>query len=248
MDGIGIVGAGVAGLHLGMLLRRKGVPVTLYSERAPQQLGSGRLPNAVAHHHVTLSRERALGVEHWDAGEFGYGVHHHYLGGPSPVRFIGRFSAPSRAVDQRMVLPRLVHDFCDAGGTVEHRRIAPAEVEELARRHDLVVVATGRGGLSELFPRRADLSPFDWPQRRLCVGLYDGIAPAEPRGVTLSIAPGHGELPASGTSSPHPSAPAPTWPATAWADLVASASGPGVAVRRAGGWCRRRARPRPAAG
>lgn len=94
MDGIGIVGAGVAGLHLGMLLRRKGVPVTLYSERAPQQLGSGRLPNAVAHHHVTLSRERALGVEHWDAGEFGYGVHHHYLGGPSPVRFIGRFSPP----------------------------------------------------------------------------------------------------------------------------------------------------------
>lgn len=194
MDGIGIVGAGVAGLHLGMLLRRQGVPVTLYSERAPQQLSSGRLPNAVAHHHVTISRERALGVEHWDAGEFGYGVHHHYLGGPSPARFIGRFSAPSRAVDQRMLLPRLVHDFCDAGGTFEHRTITPAEVEELARRHDLVVIATGRGGLSELFPRRADLSPFDRPQRRLCVGLYAGIAPAEPRGVTLSIAPGHGEL------------------------------------------------------
>jgi hypothetical protein len=37
-------------------------------------------------------------------------------------------------------------------------------------------------------------SPYAKPTRRLCAGLYYGIAPSEPTGVTMSIAPPHGEL------------------------------------------------------
>ncbi|MDS1270341.1 hypothetical protein RIF23_08540 [Lipingzhangella sp. LS1_29] len=63
MPDIGIVGSGVAGLHLGLYLRQHDVPVTIYSDRSPQQIAQSWLPNSVAHHHVALERERALKVE-----------------------------------------------------------------------------------------------------------------------------------------------------------------------------------------
>lgn len=194
MEGIGIVGAGIAGLHLGLLLRRNNIAVTLYSDRTPEQLACGRLPAAVAHHDTTLQRERALGVQHWNPHEYGYPVHHHYVGGPLQARFTGDLGGNSRAVDYRMYLPRLVNDFTEAGGTLEIRSIGAEDLEELSRRHELVAVATGRCGLGSLFARLPEKSPYSAPQRKLCAGLYTGVAAAEPKGVTLSIAPGEGEL------------------------------------------------------
>ena len=37
-SGIAIIGSGVAGLHLALLLRKQGIPVTLYSEQTAAQL------------------------------------------------------------------------------------------------------------------------------------------------------------------------------------------------------------------
>lgn len=195
MEGIGIVGAGIAGLHLGLLLRKHDIPVTIYSDRTAEQLGGGRMLNSVAHHHATIEREQALGVDHWEGEEYQYFGHHHYLGGgPEPLVFPGFFTAPSRAIDYRIYLPTLLQDFVARGGEFEVRPVQAADVLELSERHDLVVIASGRGNMSAMFPRRADKSPYDIPQRKLCVGLYEGVAPTEPRGVTLSVAPGHGEL------------------------------------------------------
>ncbi|GAB2993367.1 monooxygenase [Amycolatopsis acidiphila] len=195
MEGIGIVGAGIAGLHLGLLLRKHDVPATIYSDRTTEQLGGGRMLNSVAHHHATIEREQALGVDHWAGEEYQYFGHHHYLGGgPEPLVFPGFFKAPSRAIDYRIYLPTLLQDFVARGGEFEVRPVQAADVLKLSERHDLVVIASGRGNMSAMFPRRADKSPYDIPQRKLCVGLYEGVAPSEPRGVTMSVAAGHGEL------------------------------------------------------
>jgi 2-polyprenyl-6-methoxyphenol hydroxylase-like FAD-dependent oxidoreductase len=61
---IGIVGSGVSGLHLGLFLRTHDVPVTIYADKQPDAIRAGNLLNTVAHHHHTLERERALGVDH----------------------------------------------------------------------------------------------------------------------------------------------------------------------------------------
>ncbi|ASR38517.1 monooxygenase [Prauserella marina] len=194
MDGIGIIGSGIAGLQLGLQLRQHDIPVTIYSDRPADDFGKGRLPNTVAHHHTTVARERELGIDHWDIDEYGYFGHHHYIGGETPLRFFGEFAAPSRALDYRVYLPRLLRDFDERGGDFEVRPVEPADVTALSEQHDLVVVSSGRTGLGGMFPRRADKSPFDTPQRKLCAALYEGIAYSEPKGVTMSIAPGHGEL------------------------------------------------------
>jgi 2-polyprenyl-6-methoxyphenol hydroxylase-like FAD-dependent oxidoreductase len=192
--GIGIIGAGVSALHLGLYLRAHDVPVTIYSDKEPEQIATGRLLNTVAHHHHTLERERALDVHHWDAAEHGYACHHHYIDGPG-LRFQGDFDHASMCIDYRMYLPRLLDDFRERGGElVVGAAPEAADVERVSAGHDLVVVAVGRGSIGGMFKRRPEKSPYDRPQRRLCAGLYRGVTYAEPRGVSFCIAPGHGEL------------------------------------------------------
>ena len=47
------------------------------AEKTPDAIREGRLLNTVAHHHHTLERERALGVDHWDVAEYRYVCHIH---------------------------------------------------------------------------------------------------------------------------------------------------------------------------
>ena len=152
-EGIGIVGSGIAGLHLGLFLRGHDVPVTIYTDRTADQVAGGRLPNTVGHHHHTLERERALGVHHWDANEYGYVCHHHYVGGEQPLRFRGDFAHPSSVIDYRLYLPRLMEDFESRGGEIVIEQVAAEDVDRLSQRHDLMVVASGRGSLSRCSPR-----------------------------------------------------------------------------------------------
>jgi 2-polyprenyl-6-methoxyphenol hydroxylase-like FAD-dependent oxidoreductase len=191
---IGIVGSGVSGLHLGLFLRAHDVPVTMYTDKQPDAIRAGRLLNTVGHHHHTLERERALRVHHWDAAEYGYVCHHHYVAGDPPLRFRGDFDHPSSVIDYRLYLPRLMEDFLERGGEIVDLAVDVEGVERLSHRHDLMVVAVGRGGMGELFPRRPEKSPYDRPQRRLSAGIYRGIAYSEPKGVNIHFSPGHGEL------------------------------------------------------
>ena len=194
MTSIGIVGSGVSGLHLGLKLRQHDIPVTIYADKAAKEVAGSRLLNSVAHHHATVERERLLGVHHWDAADYGYGIHHHYVGGPHPMIFRGDFTKRSNAIDYRMYLPRLMEDFEERGGRIDIRPVQADDLERLSDPHDLLVIASGRGTMAGLFPPRPEKSPYDRPQRRLCVGLYRGITPAEPAAVTLSISPGNGEM------------------------------------------------------
>ena len=193
MPDIGIVGAGTAGLHLALLLQQRGVGVTVYAERTAEEVLAGRLPNTVAHHHRTRARERELGVNHWDESGPSYGRHWHYFGGEQPLSFPGDFSAPSLAVDYRLYQPRLLEDFEERGGTVSIGAVGIDDLGRLGAAHDLIVVSTGRGGWSELFPSVPGRS-LDGPRRLLSAGLYAGIAYTEPLGVTFAVSPGHGEL------------------------------------------------------
>jgi 2-polyprenyl-6-methoxyphenol hydroxylase-like FAD-dependent oxidoreductase len=191
---IAIVGGGAGGLHLGLYLRDHGVDVTIHTDRRPEEHAGMRLMNTVAHHSVTIAREDTLRVNHWPTDRFGYYCHYHHFGGEQPLFFRGDFKAASRAVDYRIYLPRLMQDFEQRGGRIAYGELKADDVSRLAAHADLVVVCTGKGPLGQMFEHDAAHSPFDRPQRLLCVGLYSGVAEEETRGVTLSVSPGQGEL------------------------------------------------------
>jgi hypothetical protein len=194
MNGIGIVGSGIAGLQLGLYLQQHGIPATIYSDRTPEQIRAGRLPNSVARFEHTRARDRQLGVDHWDAPDFGINCVHFFLASEPPLVFRGDLKRPGSFVDMRIYLGRLLEDFAARGGQVEVGALDAADVARLAASHDLMVVASGRGSLTELFPRLPDRSPYTRPQRRLMSGLFRGVTMTEPLGVSFNISPGHGEV------------------------------------------------------
>ncbi len=191
---IGIVGGGIAALHLALALQKGQVDAVVYTARDYGELPDGPLLNTVVHHNPTIVRDEFLDADHWPADRYGYRRHFHRLGGSDPVEFTGLFSRPSSAVDHRLYLPALAGTFADRGGRIRTAAIGARDLSRLAAQHDLVVIASGKGPLSGLFDRRATLSPFHAPQRRICAGLYTGIRRRIEDGVGISIAPGVGEL------------------------------------------------------
>ncbi|HZO24373.1 MAG TPA: styrene monooxygenase/indole monooxygenase family protein [Chloroflexota bacterium] len=194
MKGIGIVGSGIAGLHLGLFLQKRGVQATLYSDRTPEQILAGRLPNSVARFEHTRARERELGVSHWEFPDFEMGCVHFYLGADPPLVFRGDLARRASFVDMRIYQARLLEDFASRGGRLAIGALDAGDVERLSAEHDLMVVASGRGSLTEMFPRRPERSPYAVPQRRLMSGLFRGVRLPEPLGISFNISPGHGEV------------------------------------------------------
>lgn len=192
---IGVIGAGTAGLHLGLHLLEHDVEVTLYTDRKPEEYAGMRLLNTVAHHAVTVQRETKMGVNHWPVQQYGYFGHHYYVGLESqPLRFYGDLHAPSRAVDYRIYQPALMEDFMNRGGRIEYRNIECSDVAPLSAKFDLMVVCTGKGPFGRMFAHEPAHTPFDRPQRALCVGIFKGIAQRPQRAVTMHFSPGAGEM------------------------------------------------------
>lgn len=192
---IAIVGAGTAGLQLGLYLQQNGVESTIFTDRRPEEYRNVRLLNTVAHFQVTLERERQLGITDWPK-EDNYLGHYYFIDVPGmPIEFYGTHTCgDNRAVDYRLYLPALMKHYEERGGNIEYREIGLDDLDELSAAYDLVVLCTGKSGLGQLFERDEDSSPFTEPQRHLCVGLYKGVSGKEKRAVRFNIAPGQGEM------------------------------------------------------
>ncbi len=193
MTTLGIVGSGIAGLHLALYLQKQGIKATVYSDRSADEIRSGRLPNTVALMGATRARDTALGTNHWSAPEHStYAMGLRVAG--SPFAFRADFKHPALFIDMRVYLPRLMQDFQERGGSIVITKARAEDVATLAERHDLMVVAAGRAGLTEMFPRLPERSPYLEPQRRLFAGLFRGIRHPRPFAMTFNIIPGQGEI------------------------------------------------------
>lgn len=195
MKNIGIVGCGIGGLHLGLFLQKHGIDATIYSDRSPDEIRAGQIPNFVVRFENTLERERALGVNHWDFEDFGvFGIHMYIGGAPTPIRWYGAKKRPASPVDMRIYQSTLLEDFAGRGGRVIVGELQSSDVARLSEHHDLMVVASGRRSLTEMFPRDAERSPYAVPQRNLTGAFFRGVDFAEPLGVIYSVSPGSGEI------------------------------------------------------
>jgi len=191
MTSIGIVGTGISGLNLALTLQQAGIDTTVYAEKTPDEMRAGRLPNSVVRFGSTVARERALGVDHWDATI--EAMHVSIL--DAPIAFHGRVAEPASGVDFRIYLPRLLEDYLARGGDVVYgASAAPEDVVARSAQHDLTIVAAGRESIGAFFDRDEQRSPHAAPRRILCSAFYRGVAPTEPRGGSMSLAPGIGEF------------------------------------------------------
>lgn len=195
-----IVGAGQSGLQLALSLQRADYDVTVVSARTPDEIRAGRIMSAQCMFHPALDIERRHGLGHWDDEAPRIAALSVTLSRPHGVAaldFVGRWDSFAQSVDQRVKTAHWLELFERRGGRVRLQSVAAADLEGLAERYDLTVVAAGKGDLSGLFERDASRSPFSRPQRRLsCIYLRGmGQRPDHPEHqVRISAFPGIGEL------------------------------------------------------
>jgi hypothetical protein len=196
---VGIIGGGISGLHLGLKLLDQGVPATIYHPQSADEIEQGPIMNSVVHQHDTIQREQSVGIAFWDQHNCRVGRGHDHslnIPGMDPIRFWGSFQGYGRGVDYRMLLPRLMHEFAQRGGTLVPAVKTAADLPELRRLHDLVAVGVGKAatGFTGMFEELPELSRHAGPARVICCGFFNGVAPNDPFGVTLSLSPVSGEL------------------------------------------------------
>jgi 2-polyprenyl-6-methoxyphenol hydroxylase-like FAD-dependent oxidoreductase len=181
---IAIVGSGQAGLLAAHGLVQAGHEVTLYSDRsAAQWLHGSRPTGTAARFELALAYERELGLAHWeDVAPKGRGAHLTFCPerGNRLVTMTGRAATYFQAIDLRLQSHRWMNDLEAAGGRIVVGKVDPDRLDAIAAEHELVLVATGRGPLAELFPKNAERSVYDRPQRKLAMMVVTGAAQAIP--------------------------------------------------------------------
>ncbi|NGN63269.1 FAD-binding oxidoreductase [Streptomyces sp. A7024] len=196
-----IVGAGHAGLQLALGLQGRGYDVTLITARTADEIRGGRILSTQCMFGTALGHERALGLDFW-AGQApqvgGIGVSVAGPEGQRVIDWLGKLDAPAESVDQRVKVAGWLEKFAERGGRVE---VGEATTDELAKRaadYDLVLAASGRGGLGGLFERDPERSPYGAPQRALSVAYVHGLQPRpehpDVHAVRCNLVPGAGEL------------------------------------------------------
>lgn len=195
MRRITIIGAGQAGLQLGLGLLQQGYDVTIVSDRAPVDIRHGPATGAATLFGQAIALEESLGQNAWrDAvATESVTVNIQTPAGLLPIRSM--FQA--LAVDQRLKHAHWLCAFAEQGGQVMLEAATVSDLERYAGANDLVVVAAGAKQFSHLFEQDAERSPFDRPQRRLLQVYLSNVqpwyAPDHPQG-KITLMPGAGEI------------------------------------------------------
>lgn len=201
MRKIAIIGAGQAGLQLGIGLLEQGCAVTLVVDRSADEVFQGRLAVTAGLFATALSHERELGLDLWaDEAPLIDGVHIDFCIQPRNLLLTveGRFGGPCRAIDHRLKLSTWMREFERRGGRLVVRAAAVSDLEELAASQDAVFVATGKAALSGIFPRDEVRSFFSKPERNLVAMTLTGLRPwagiPYDHPAKFTITAGHGEI------------------------------------------------------
>jgi hypothetical protein len=182
MRNITIVGGGQAGLMLAIGLRRAGYHVRLAQDRTAADIAQGRVMSSQCVFSTARAQESKFGLDLWSkqAPQI-EGIHIRNLPPPGssapPLAFTGMLRAPAESVDQRLKIPAWMGIFRQLGGTIEIMPVTVADLERFAQDSDLVVVASGKGALSSLFPLDNTRSPYGAPRRSLAMVYLSGVAP-----------------------------------------------------------------------
>ncbi|MUM16028.1 cadherin repeat domain-containing protein [Mycobacterium sp. CBMA271] len=179
-----IIGAGQTGATAALGLLDNGFDVTVYSDRDLRSLREDVPASGTALIFGQAQRaEASLGLTSYlDAGPASTGLSVRLVDGSQDARpeFIA-FDAPfdggtqGVAVDTRLKADDRLTQFQERGGRFVVEQVDPERLDSIAAAHDLTLVATGRGGLSSLFPVDASRTVYDRPQRKLLMLTVAGL-------------------------------------------------------------------------
>lgn len=209
MKRVAIVGAGQSGLQLAHGLLGAGYEVSLFSDRSADEILAGHVMSSQCMFDSALEIERDLDLNYWEeqcpkVEGISFAVPDG-IGGSS-IDWAARLDNFAQSVDQRLKIPRWLAQFQSRGGELHIKAAGAEDLAACARTHDLVIVASGKGALGQLFQRDPGRSPFSQVQRALALTYVTGMQSRVPHSaVCFNLIPNVGEyfvFPALTTSGP----------------------------------------------
>lgn len=198
MANIAIVGAGQGGLHLGIGLLQAGHQVTILSNRTARQILDAPITSSQSMYGMALELERELGIDFWEDCSPQYSAASMRVGdgdGNLMLHWEGMMEQPGQSIDQRVKMPRWMAHFEELGGRLVIMDADIATLEVLTLEHDLVIVASGKGEIGQLFTRDERRSPYRQPMRVLALTYVKHFIPRDgPPAISININPGIGEF------------------------------------------------------
>ncbi|WP_280267115.1 styrene monooxygenase/indole monooxygenase family protein [Nocardia wallacei] len=175
-----IVGAGQTGVTAALGLLDAGFEVTVYSDRDQRALRDDVPATGTALiFGEAQAAEQALGLSTYTDRAPLHGGLTVRIAGPDRaelIEFDGAFDGYSGvAVDTRLKADERLTAFQERGGRFVVGEVTPEKLDSIAAAHDLTLVATGRGGLSALFPIDDARTVYDAPQRTLLTLTVTGL-------------------------------------------------------------------------
>ncbi|MFE9322196.1 styrene monooxygenase/indole monooxygenase family protein [Nocardia sp. NPDC052278] len=175
-----VIGAGQTGVTAALGLLDAGFDVTLHSDRDQRALRDDVPATGTAlEFGETQQAESALGLDTYTGRaprHTGLSVR---IAGPEReelIQFDGHFDGyVGVAVDTRLKADERLTAFLERGGRFVVEQVTPDKLDAIAAAADLTLVATGRGGLSDLFAIDQARTPYDAPQRSLLTVTVTGI-------------------------------------------------------------------------
>src|SRR5215470_2203727 len=209
MKRIAIVGAGQSGLQLALGLLDAEFEVTLYSDRSADEIRQGHVMSSQCMFDSALEIEREQNLNIWEEQcpkVDGISLAVPNQVGGKTIDWAARLDNYAQSVDQRLKIPGWMSEFENRGGKLIIKAATLDDLEASVRGHDLVIVASGKGAIAQLFERDASRSPFSTPQRALALTYVRGMQPREPYpAICFNLIPNVGEyfvFPALTTSGP----------------------------------------------
>ena len=197
MSKIAIIGGGQSGLQLALGLQKRGYDVTVISNRTPEQIRKGRVTSSQFMFHDSLQNERDLGINFWEKECPNTDGIAFAVPGPDGGRALfweTQLDHPGQSVDQRVKFAGWMEEFTKRGGKVVIQDAGVQELEEHAKKNDLVIVASGKGEIARLFETDAANTPYTTPMRALALTYVNNMVPREKfTAVAFNLIPGVGE-------------------------------------------------------
>ena len=181
---VAIIGAGLAGTTAGLGLINAGFDVTIYSDRDRASLRNDVPPTGTAvYFGKSLEYDAEIIEDLYDIGN-STGMSVRIFSGAGEARtpvlaFDSPFKYRAQAVDTRLRADDRLERFLARGGKFQVRAVTPQDLDAIAADVDLTLVATGKGGLTSLFPTDAGRSAYAEPQRHLLLATFKGLQHAD---------------------------------------------------------------------
>jgi hypothetical protein len=195
-NNVAIIGAGQSGIQLAIhLLKTNHFNVSLFSEHSAEQIYQGRILSSQVMFNNALQKERDLGLNFWDDEcpkntTFSCAIGE--LHSSQPKFCFSSKVKTFQSIDQRLKYSRWLNEFKQLGGNLVIKEMTLSHLTALTEQHALVIIATGKSKLSQLFEVDQTRSTFTSPQRVLACLYVQGMYPLS-KGVRANIIPGIGE-------------------------------------------------------